>query len=116
MEANRKTPEWTLCDDDTVLTKGNTILARWKADGKFYRGKIRVVGQDGTCDVAFDDGDERKGVPLAQLKIQKIASGPPCGTENCPVCPRVKLFFESAVSFVVLFLFFCAALKLFWFV
>jgi len=36
---------------------GTRVVARWKADGRFYPGKIDEIGSDGRYRIKFEDGD-----------------------------------------------------------
>jgi len=49
------------------LSIGANLYARWKTNGTFYPGKITKIKTDGTYDIKFDDGDERKNVPLNEM-------------------------------------------------
>src|SRR5262245_30310888 len=36
---------------------GTRVVARWKADGRFYPGKVDEIGSDGRYRIKFEDGD-----------------------------------------------------------
>ena len=50
------------------LSIGTSVDARFKTNGAFYPGKIKKMNTDGTYDITFDDGDERKNTPLKEMK------------------------------------------------
>ena len=53
-------------EDLSVDTK---IIAKFKRNGKnYYIGKISTLNTDGTYDITFDDGDERKNTPLNEMQ------------------------------------------------
>ena len=46
---------------------GSRVDARWETGSVFFAGTAAGV-REGLCDVVFDDGDERKGVPFAEVR------------------------------------------------
>merc|ERR1712166_118275 len=50
------------------LSIGTSVNARWKSNGDYHPGKIEQINTDGTYDIKFDDGDERKNTPLNEMK------------------------------------------------
>jgi len=51
-----------------ILKIGTSVNARWKSNGDYYPGKIEQMNTDGTYDIKFDDGDERKNTPLNEME------------------------------------------------
>ena len=49
------------------LSIGTGLNARFKTNGAFYPGTIKKIDTDGTYDITFDDGDERKNTPLNEM-------------------------------------------------
>lgn len=49
-----------------VLAVGDKVSAQW-TNGRWYPGTIGSVNDNGTYDIAFDDGDKRKGVRASQV-------------------------------------------------
>jgi hypothetical protein len=47
---------------------GTTVNARFKTNGEFYPGIIKKMNTDGTYDITFDDGDERKNTPFNEMQ------------------------------------------------
>ena len=47
---------------DSELEVGARIEAKYKGKKKYYPGKIAARGDDGTYDIAYDDGEEESGV------------------------------------------------------
>ena len=62
--------DWTVRKPVKIeeLSIGFKIDARWKINGGFYSGWVEQINTDGTVDVLFEDGDERKSVPLHEIR------------------------------------------------
>ena len=56
-------------DVDSILKVGTKVSAKCKGSSRFYPGKIRVDNNDGTYDIAFEDGDRDKQVPISNIKM-----------------------------------------------
>ena len=55
------------------LSIGFKVDARWKTNGNFRSGQVEKINSNGTTDVIFENGDERKNIPLNEIQHQ--ASG-----------------------------------------
>ena len=55
------------------LSIGSKVDARWKTNGNFRSGQVEKINSNGTTDVIFENGDERKNIPLNEIQHQ--ASG-----------------------------------------
>ena len=53
---------------------GTNVNARFKTNGAFYPGKIKKMNTDGTYDITFDDGDERKDIKPQDYAVIKCNS------------------------------------------
>lgn len=60
--------------DDEELMEGDRVEAPYRGGRKYYKGKISRVNRDGTCDIAFDDGDRERNI--VKESIRKLASSP----------------------------------------
>ena len=47
---------------DSELEVGARIEAKYKGKKKYYPGKVAARGDDGTYDIAYDDGEKESGV------------------------------------------------------
>ena len=47
---------------DSELEVGARIEAKYKGKRKYYAGKVAARGDDGTYDIAYDDGEKESGV------------------------------------------------------
>ena len=54
--------------------------------GQFFPGKVRIVGEDGRCDIEYDDGDEERGVSSHRIrplsKTMAAAASAPAAQEH----------------------------------
>lgn len=55
------------------LVVGDRVMARW-TDGHWYPGKITRIRDDGTFDVAYDDGDSSKALPASKVRKRTASS------------------------------------------
>ena len=53
---------------------GNVVEARHGGGRKWFPGKISAVNEDGTFDVAYDDGDKESGIEAKLIKRASQAS------------------------------------------
>ena len=53
----------------TTLRAGVDVEAEYKSTKTYYPGTIKKVNEDGTVDVAFDDGDNLGGVDASRVRI-----------------------------------------------
>lgn len=47
----------------TALRVGAPVEARFGGGAEWYRGKVRGVNSDGSCNILYDDGDSEEHVP-----------------------------------------------------
>ncbi|KAJ1453684.1 hypothetical protein M885DRAFT_273210 [Pelagophyceae sp. CCMP2097] len=70
----RKVGSSTAAPAASDLAVGDAVEANYRGKGKFYAGRIRTVGGDGTYAVDYDDGE--KGVGVAREMIRKMGAAP----------------------------------------
>jgi|SaaInlStandDraft_1057018.scaffolds.fasta_scaffold222224_2 hypothetical protein len=72
MKQLRKSPREcfsSLCDAN-LLTVGTTIRApSTSSGGAYYSGKNRTINENDTCNITFDDGDQRENTPLNGMTL-----------------------------------------------
>jgi hypothetical protein len=54
------------------LSIGFKVDARWKTNGTFRSGQVEKINSDATTDVIFENGDERKNIPLNEIQHQYV--------------------------------------------
>ena len=57
------------------LKQGTKVFANYKQYGTWYAGSIEKINQDGTFDIAYDDGDHEKEV--SEKDVQRAELGNP---------------------------------------
>ena len=68
--------------------QGDRIQGQW-SDGRWYNGKIGAVNDDGTFDIAYDDGDHAKHLAGKHVRARRAAAeggGSTASSGNAP-CP-----------------------------
>jgi hypothetical protein len=53
-----------------VFACGTAVQARYGGEGRYYPGRIAAANDDGSYDVAYDDGDSEEGVPAALIRTK----------------------------------------------
>jgi len=51
---------------------GTAIEARFGGDEHYYSGVIQAVNENGTYDIAYDDGDQENGVPHSLVRAREV--------------------------------------------
>ena len=51
-----------------TYVNGDRVEADWKGEGAYFAGRVAHASCDGTCSVAYDDGDFERGVPVERLR------------------------------------------------
>ena len=54
--------------NSSALCEGDAVEADYRGRGKFYPGKISRDRGDGSYDIAYDDGDEERGVEARLIR------------------------------------------------
>jgi hypothetical protein len=75
-------------DSSGQFVEGTRVESNYRGRGKFYPGKISRIRDDGTYDVAYDDGESEMCVPTAWIRSLAAAGA------NV----KVRLFEGSAVE------------------
>ena len=65
--------------DDNIPTTSTYICndrveAKCAGWAKYFAGTVTKVNEDGTYDIAFDDGEKKSGVQLSEIKGKAVAS------------------------------------------
>jgi len=63
--------EYCAGSSEPVLGEGTRVNADWNGYGTKYPGKISDTNEDGTVDIAYNDGFTEKGVDPEDIKIRK---------------------------------------------
>ena len=58
-----------------MLREGDRVVARYRGSRKHYPGVVLRDNRDGTCGVAFDDGDRERAVPKEHIAAALTAAG-----------------------------------------
>ena len=56
-------------EGNIYLVEGTRVEARYKGRGRFYPGVITQVLRDGSCNIAYDDGEKERMVSPSLIKI-----------------------------------------------
>ena len=57
------------------MAVGEKVEADYAGKGKYYPGKITLVGRDGTYDVTYDDGDKEEMVDMKRIRSLNTGGG-----------------------------------------
>ena len=60
-----------LCKAEDLSVNTN-VNARFKTNGAYNPGKISKMNKDGTYDITFDDGENRKNTPFTEIEVRGI--------------------------------------------
>ena len=52
----------------TTFSAGDRVEVFWQDDDAWYPGKVVAISADGTCDVAYDDGDREAGIDVCNIR------------------------------------------------
>eukprot|EP00053_Salpingoeca_punica_P019324 m.194640 g.194640 ORF g.194640 m.194640 type:complete len:588 (-) comp17621_c1_seq1:37-1800(-) len=97
---NHKTTAGGADGSSSLLRAGDRVQARWKGGARWYPASIAKVNDDGTHDLAYEDGKDETGVSASMITpaADSVPGGgeavPPDGRETCLGCAMTNVFNE----------------------